>query len=103
MYMYVCMYEMIYEWLAWFICEHLMSWYAWEVCDTWVYVMNWSRIILETWAYTCANVDYVIWWSYVVIMIMTSDKWSMLIENLMSYSWVHDYVPYDYRHVKGHV
>ena len=30
-------------------------------------------------------------------------EWCMAIDKLMIYMWVHDYVPYDYGHVRGHI
>ena len=92
--MYVCMYDMTYEWLLWYICEHL-SCYAWKECDTWTYMIQWKCTMCDIWIYMNASVDYIIWWKicghYDTEKVM-NDICSMI---LMSYSTVHEHAPDD--------
>ena len=85
-----------YEWLLWPICEK-----SWVDMHGKYVTLNWLEY--DTCIYMKANDAYVIWWK---ICGYHDSKEVMNVpcyENFMSYSFVHDYVPYDYIHVKGHV
>ena len=94
--MYVCMYDMIMNG-----CYDLYVNIFWVDMHGKYVILNWSEY--DTCIYMNANVAYVMWWK--ICGYHDSEKVMNVpcYENPMSYLTVHDYVPYDFIHVKGHV
>ena len=105
MYMCMCVYiwndlwmmVMIYMWTTYELLCMRSMWYM-SLYDEMVknYVWHMSLYVCKCWLCYMIKVTWSLW-------LWRSDEWCMLIDNLMSYSWVHDYVPNVFRHVKGHV